>query len=35
MRVQAESDRDPYLPNPELLGPIDYIFVCIRGASCS
>jgi hypothetical protein len=30
MKVLAEADGDVYLPNPEPLGPVDYIFVCME-----
>ena len=30
MRLQAEADGDPFLPNPEPEGPADYILICME-----
>jgi hypothetical protein len=30
MKDRAEADGDVFLPNPEPLGPVDYIFVCME-----
>ena len=30
MKVRAETDGDVFLPNPEPLGPVEYVFVCME-----
>jgi hypothetical protein len=30
MQVLAEADGDVFLPNPEPLGPVEYVFVCME-----
>jgi hypothetical protein len=30
MKVLAEADGDVFLPNPEPLGPVEYVFVCME-----
>jgi hypothetical protein len=30
MKALAEADGDVFLPNPEPLGPVDYVFVCME-----
>lgn len=30
MKVLAEADGDVFLPNPEPLGPVEYVFVCMK-----
>lgn len=30
MKVLAEADGDAFLPNPEPVGPVDYVFVCME-----
>src|SRR4030095_1160489 len=40
MKVLAEADGDVFLPNPEPMGPVEYLFVCLepslgRGARAS
>lgn len=30
MRVLAEADGDVFLPNPEPVGPVEYVFVCME-----
>ena len=30
MKVLAEADGDVFLPNPDPLGPVEYVFVCME-----
>jgi hypothetical protein len=30
MKILAEADGDVFLPNPEPLGPVEYVFVCME-----
>lgn len=30
MKARAEADGDVFLPNPEPLGPVEYVFVCME-----
>src|SRR4051812_6720269 len=30
MKALAEADGDVFLPNPEPLGPVEYVFVCME-----
>jgi hypothetical protein len=30
MKARSEADGDVFLPNPEPLGPVEYVFVCME-----
>jgi len=34
MKARSEADGDVFLPNPEPLGPVEYVFVCMEPSLC-